>query len=122
MNALRKGYDNCPLPNVPAGEVEELVFDHIRAMIQTPELVARVWSAANDDDNNITARTITAALKRLDPIWDNLLFPGEQARLAQLLVSRVDVGEEGIALQLRATGLQTLVRELVDDEPQWRTA
>ncbi len=122
MNASRKGHETCPLPNIPAGEVEELVFDHIRAIIQTPELVARVWRAANDDDGNMTERAVTAALKRLDPVWDMLLFPGEQTRLAHLLVSRVEIGADGIALQLRAAGLQTLVRELVGDEPRWRTA
>jgi site-specific DNA recombinase len=30
----------------------------------------------------------------VDPVWDEL-FPAEQARIVQLLVERIDEGEEG---------------------------
>ena len=58
MNASRKGYENCPLPNIPAGEVEALVFDHIRTIIQTPELVTRIWREANDGEKLSNAKAI----------------------------------------------------------------
>jgi site-specific DNA recombinase len=53
---------------------------------------------------------VRAALKQLDPIWDEL-FPAEQARIVQLLVERVDVQEEGVDIWLRIDGLASLVEE-----------
>ena len=115
MQASRQGHEACPLPNIPAGEVEEMVFDHIHALIQSPELIAKIWKAANEDGHPLSERAISKALKRIDPVWENL-FPGEQARLIHLLVARVDIGTDGVALQLRVDGLHGLVRELTDSD------
>ena len=113
MQASRQGHEACPLPNIPAGEVEEMVFDHIQAVIQAPELIARIWRTSNDNGHGLSERSITAALQRIDPVWESL-FPGEKTRLIHLLVARVDIGTDGIALQLRVDGLSGLVRELTD--------
>jgi hypothetical protein len=43
-------------------------------------------------------------------VWDEL-FPAEQARIVQLLIERVDLGEDGIAVQIRVEGLSGLARE-----------
>ena len=51
------------------------------------------------------------ALQRLDPLWDQL-FPGEQARILQLLVARVTVRLDGLEISLRVEGLGSLVEEL----------
>jgi site-specific DNA recombinase len=47
----------------------------------------------------------------LDPLWDEL-FPAEQARIVGLLVERIDIGLDGISLQLRVDGLSRLACEL----------
>ncbi|WP_245446112.1 hypothetical protein [Mesorhizobium kowhaii] len=47
----------------------------------------------------------------LDPLWDEL-FPVEQARIVQLLVERVDVAVDSIAIRLRTEGLACLAAEL----------
>jgi site-specific DNA recombinase len=44
-------------------------------------------------------------------VWDEL-FPAEQARIVQLLVDRVDVGESGIGIRLRTEGLTSLATDL----------
>jgi hypothetical protein len=44
------------------------------------------------------------------------LFPAEQARIARLLVERVDIAPDGMQVRLRAEGLQTLVEELQSRE------
>ena len=54
----------------------------------------------------------TAALQRLDPLWDEL-FPAEQARILGLLVERVDIGTEGLNVRLRVDGLGALAREVL---------
>jgi site-specific DNA recombinase len=40
------------------------------------------------------------------------LFPAEQARIVQLLVSRVEISSAGADITLRTDGLGTLVRDL----------
>jgi hypothetical protein len=52
--------------------------------------------------------------------WDEL-FPAEQARIVQLLVERVDVGTDRLAIRLRTAGLASLVGEL-SQRPRERTA
>jgi site-specific DNA recombinase len=44
-------------------------------------------------------------------VW-NELFPAEQARIAQLLVERLDVQEDALEVRIRAEGLASLVGEL----------
>ncbi len=58
-------------------------------------------------------REVTKILKNIDPVWDEL-FPREQARIIQLLVSRVEVSKEIMEIHLRMEGLDTLVHELGD--------
>jgi hypothetical protein len=52
-----------------------------------------------------------AALRRLDPLWDEL-FPAEQARIMGLLVERVDIGPDGLTVRLRIDGLAGLAGEV----------
>ena len=50
---------------------------------------------------------MTAALAQFDDLW-KALIPAEQARIVQLLVARVTVGEDGLAIDLRHEGLGAL--------------
>jgi hypothetical protein len=40
------------------------------------------------------------------------LFPAGQSRIVRLLVERIDLSPDGMQMQMRAEGLQTLVEEL----------
>jgi site-specific DNA recombinase len=40
------------------------------------------------------------------------LYPAEQARIAQSLVERVDIGVDGATIRLRMEGLASLARDL----------
>jgi site-specific DNA recombinase len=64
---------------------------------------------------------VREALQRNDPIW-NELFPAEQARVIQLLVTRVDVSAEGVDIRLRTEGLTNLTSELDAVGPDRRRA
>lgn len=108
---LKQGRDGCPVGRVPAGEVEAAVVDQVRALVRTPEVIVRTWRAARAIAGDITEAEVREALHRLDPLWEEL-FPAEQARIVQLLVERVDVGESGIAIRLRTEGLTSLVEDL----------
>ena len=104
QSVLKRGADACPIGRVPAGDVESAVVDQVRTLFRQPEIVVGTWHAARKQDENVTEAEVREALHAVDSVWDEL-FPAEQARLVQLLVERVDVGLEGIAVRLRIDGL-----------------
>jgi site-specific DNA recombinase len=108
---LKQGRDACPVGRVPAGEVEAAVIGQVRHLLTAPEVVVRIWRAAREQDVAISEGEVRGALADLEPVWDEL-FPAEQARIVQLLVERVDVAEDGIAIRLRTEGLRSVVEDL----------
>jgi site-specific DNA recombinase len=109
--SLKLCHGDCPIRAVPAGEVEAAVIDQVRALLRTPEVVVRTWRAASLSDEQIDEREVVAALQQLDPLWDQL-FPAEQARILQLLVTRVKIRLDGLEISLRVEGLASLVDDL----------
>ena len=114
QSVLKHGAGSCPVGRVPAGEIETAVIDQLRAVFRQPEIVAGTWKAARTQDDEITEADAREALTRLDPLWDEL-FPAEQARIATLLVERIDIGMDGLNVRLRMDGLTGLAREMMAD-------
>ncbi|MBF0190257.1 MAG: recombinase family protein [Magnetococcales bacterium] len=107
QTAKKNGYATCPTRTVPAGEIEAMVIGQVRTMLRSPEMIVKTWRSGDGIDE----RDVAEALRRLDPVWEEL-FPVEQQRLVQLLIARVDVEKNDIQVHLRAEGLDTLAREL----------
>ena len=84
-----------------AGEIAETesCLDAVRSDLATLEA------------NAVDEREVIEALQSLDPVWEEL-FPGEQARIVQLLVDSVEVKPDGLDVRVRANGLRSLVTEL----------
>ena len=81
--------------------------------------MAATWRAAQEGSERPLAEAdVARALRRLDPLWDEL-FPAEQRRIVRLLVERIDVLPDALRLRLRAAGLLSLVEDLRsgEDEP-----
>jgi len=58
---------------------------------------------------------VARALENLDALWDTL-FPAEQTRIIQLLVSRVAVNTDGLDVAFRLDGLRQVTAEMTTDE------
>jgi site-specific DNA recombinase len=43
VKADKRGYDTCPVGNIPAAEIEEAVISQLRAVLRSPELVAKTF-------------------------------------------------------------------------------
>jgi site-specific DNA recombinase len=110
-SARTEGSSDCPLPNVPAGDLERLVLEHVKKLINSPEIIARTISQVKKEDPDFSETEIVELLQSLTPIWDEL-FPLEQNRLLQLLVESVEMSEAGADLVLRVDGINALVHEL----------
>lgn len=111
QSVLKRGADACPIARVPAAEVEIAVIDQLRGLLRAPEIIIGTWRAARTEIENLPETDVREALERLDPIWEEL-FPAEQARIVQLLVERVDLSTDGLAIRLRTQGLASLVADL----------
>ena len=113
IDAIRNGPGSCPVRCVAAAEVEEAVVGQVRALLRSPEIIARTWSAVcRQSDCAVPEREVLEAIVRFEPLWDEL-FPVEQARIVRLLVERVDLDPEGLEVRLRMEGLHSLIEELV---------
>jgi site-specific DNA recombinase len=110
-DVLKRDTASCPIPRVPAGEIETAVIDQLRGLLRSPEIVVRTWRAARQSGGDISEAEVRGASERLDPLWDEL-FPAEQARVVGLLVERVDIHPDSMNVRLRTAGLTKLVDEL----------
>ena len=95
-----------------AGMVEGAVVQHIRSLLRTPEIAARAMEAASRTAPDMDEQDVVTALAGFDGLWESL-FPAEQARIARLLIERVTVSAEGLAVDLRTEGLGSVIREMV---------
>jgi site-specific DNA recombinase len=111
QSVMKRGTEACPIKQIPAAEIERIVIEQIRSLLQTPEVIVQTWRAARKADKGITENDVRNALLEFEPIW-NELFPAEQARIVELLVERIDLQPDGIDLRLRIEGLTSLCSEL----------
>ena len=95
-----------------AGMVEDVVIGEMRRMIRAPEVAERTINAFQQEAPKVDEQAIIAALGNFDQLWD-ALFPVEQARIVRLLVERVTIGAEGIAVDLRNDGVGAIVRDMI---------
>ena len=111
QTVLKHGAGTCPVPRVPAAEIEATVIDQLRAMLGMPEVVVASWRTAQPECEGLQEDEVREALAALDPLWAEL-FPAEQARAIQLLIERVEVGTNGLKLRFRDKGLAQMVAEV----------
>ena len=95
---------------LPADTVEGAVITEIRRVLRTPETTAQVIAKLNSDDS--PEADAIAALQQFPELWAQL-FPGEQARIIQLLVRRVTVTADGLVIDLRTDGIAGVMREMM---------
>lgn len=98
--------------DTPAERFVEINDDisHARRQISVTE--ARIAQA---QEHSFTEQDVADALRKLDPVWDEL-FPSEQHRIIRSLVESVVVMTDGLDIRLRADGIHSVVTELKDSE------
>jgi len=84
---VRLGYGRCPLPSLPAGEIETAVIDQLRALLRHGDVIARTYREVCEAGE---ARPDAAALARLD----DLRRRHEQTRTAVRAVLSAGAGDD----------------------------
>jgi len=119
MNALKKGYANCPMKTVPAGDIEGMVLGHLREVFRSPDIIAQAYREAQclhgEAARPFTEQDVLGAVEQIDTLWDDL-FPAEQERIAKMLVGKVTASLEKLEVELRPEGLMALAEEVADQE------
>jgi len=111
VSASKKGYDTCPVKSVPAGDIESAVFEKIREVLRSPEILAKAHLALSEEDNPPDPKAFAAALQDVDAVWDHL-FPAEKARIFRMLLDQVTLNTDGIELRFTRCGAKLLAEEL----------
>lgn len=92
-------------------------FSELNDEIQkTRRMLTEIDERASElTDGVFTEQDVADALRKLDPVWDEL-FPSEQHRILRSLVERVTVFPNGLDIQLRAEGIHSIVAEVKGSE------
>jgi hypothetical protein len=110
-DVLRSGARASPIKRIAAAQLEAIVVEQVKVLLQSPEIIIATWRAARKTLTDLTERDVAQELRRFDDLWGEL-FPAEQAKIIQLLVQRVDVSEAGVDITLKVGGLSTILQDL----------
>lgn len=109
-----KGVD-CPLTQVPAGDLEAEVLKHLRRAFRAPAVLTAVSThakrAGDEHGLHVDHGAVLEAMRSLEEVWDEL-FPGEQERVVEQLVDRLVVGLDHSNLHMRLHGIAGVASEL----------
>ena len=61
QSVMKQGANACPVRQIPAAEIERIVIEQIRSLLQTPEVIVQTWRAARKADR-ASPRATSAAL------------------------------------------------------------
>ena len=111
VDTIKTGSRANSIRRIGAAEIEAVVIDQIKKLVQSPEIVVATWRAARKTIKGITEREVADEFRRFDELWAEL-FPAEQARIVQLLVSRVEITEAGADITLKIKGLESVLSDL----------
>lgn len=101
----------CPVSRIPAGEIDAIIKGQLKAIFASPKILVEVWRHVKKDNPAFQEYELHESLRRLGSFWD-LLYPGEQKRITQLLISRVVVKSNGVDIEYRASGIEDVVHQL----------
>lgn len=103
--------ENCPISSIPAGQMEDAVVAQLQTLLQAPEMMVRVWRAAQQEGHKISEHEVGKALRHVHEIWPEL-FPAEQARLLRLLIHKIIVHADRMDIRIRAEGMHSLIQDM----------
>src|SRR6266446_6447071 len=62
QSVMKRGTNACSVRQIPAAEIERIVIEQIRSLLQTPEVIVQTWLAARKSHKGITENDVRGAL------------------------------------------------------------
>lgn len=94
----------CPVHQIPAGDIEEIVKTQLKKFLSDPALVVKFAEKSTLDANEI--------LELFSEDFWNEISPGEYNRLVTLLVEKGVVWENKFEIEFKTSGVKTLMEEI----------
>ena len=88
-----------------------MVSGQLKAIFASPKIIVDVWRNLHRQNPKYHESDLHDAMRNLGAIWETL-FPEERKRMTQLLIERVVVKSEGIDIEYRADGLESVIDDL----------
>lgn len=98
--------------SLPAEPIEALVIEQIVAALQTPHITQMVVDRMRVLRPDLDEPQVVLPMRNLAAMW-RTLYPAEKQRLAQLLIERVVLGDDGLEIVWRDIGWQDLAADLL---------
>jgi hypothetical protein len=98
--------------SLPAEPIEALVTEQVVLALQAPHITQMVVDRMRVIRPDIDEPQVVLPMRNLAAMWPTL-YPAEQRRLAQLLIERVVLGDDGLEIVWRDLGWQALVADLL---------
>jgi hypothetical protein len=97
---------------LPAAPIEALVVEQIVMALQAPHIVQRVVDRMHVIRPDLDEPQVVLPMLDLAAMWPTR-YPAERRRLAQLLIERVVLGDDGLEIVWRDLGWQKLAMDLL---------
>ena len=109
---------NCPVRQVSAPEVENVVLNQLHQVLSSPEVLVNVWHKSNtntntDSDaiaNKISENRVRELLSNIN-ITLRELWPLEQQRLLKNMLEKVVVQQGAVEVRIRAECIDSLLEQ-----------
>lgn len=111
QGSMKRGADSCQLSGLNAINLESVVVQHLRHVLASPEVLARIGPQIEPAKGEIDHQQALACMKRIDEVWDQL-FPMERNRIAKLLIDKVVVSLDRVVMRLKCRGYEHLAMEI----------
>ena len=91
LKAIKEGYKNCPLGNIPAAEIEKTILHKLQPFLQSSMLISNILNELKRNNINLSLNRVIQALnENLNDFFEKLDKPSKK-RLLNLLIKEVHV-------------------------------
>ncbi len=105
---MKRSLSICPVKQISAGEIEKMVIDRLKEILASPEILIAVARQTGMRANEIG----TMFSKEF---WEEIT-PGETQRLMQILLEQVTVNEDGVVMEIRTAGIESVTEAYNDQQ------
>ena len=103
----KRATSECPVKQIPSGDIEELVRQQLQKMLSDITLIMRFAEKSG-------MNPVDVADCFREEFW-NEISPGEYNRLVVLLVEKATVWQDRLELELKTSGVKSLMEELKNE-------
>ena len=104
----RNSTGKCPLKRIPQGEVEALIFNQIKTIVQSPSFTMMVAEMLG-----IQTHIVATQLGNFLQMWSKL-EPTEKRKIITIVIEKVVIYTEHIEIEIKSNNSTKLMEEIAD--------